>query len=76
MNELFDKKYDLATKEIMSLSKTSRVHIRSCEPTKRCAMKMNQERRKNNVHVNNYVFDGRTHVQKSREISSVYKTCT
>ena len=41
MNELLDKQVN-AQKE--SLIKTSRVHASSCKPTKKCAMKMKEEK--------------------------------
>ena len=52
MSELFDKEVN-AQKE--SLKKTSEVHASSCNPTKKCGMKMKETKKeKNNASVKFY----------------------
>ena len=60
MNELFDKEVN-AQKE--SLKKTSRVHVSSHKPTRKCVMKIKEK--KNNKHLK--YFDGRKFIRRMRK---------
>ena len=54
MSKLLDKQVDVQNKSLF------RNHVSSCKPTKKCAMKMKEEKEKNDFRVKIFVVKGRT----------------